>query len=256
MCGDFLFSILFFSYFQLPLLFKCFLLFCFHFYFKEDNKFYIHFQRGSPQQWIRAKGSSKSFLTKAPTPPWHHWEQSTHFFPFFWLFFYLFMLYISSFIYLSCIFTILYRFTIFLCFFLYFFSLFSPLNCESNQIEKQITKEECVISRLAEIASCSYNQELYSKLTFSFRTFSFKLSFFHKPWTKKIKSYFKSKKIISAQTPAKDSTANYANGMKSIYFSSAVLMRLQIYRTKLSCNVVSNRGFVCLKAIGKLSYCV
>lgn len=114
--------LLFFA--TLSLFFKLFLLVCFNFYFfKEDNMFYIHFQRGSPQQWIRAKGSSKSFLTKAPTPPWHHWEQSTHFFPFFWLF-YLFYTCIYVFIiYLSCFFTILCRFTIFLGFFYIFFSL-------------------------------------------------------------------------------------------------------------------------------------
>lgn len=88
--GFFVFNIVFLllstslSFFQV-----FFLLFCFNFYVKEDNMFYIHFQRGSLQQWIRAKGSSKSFLTKAPTPPWHHWEQST-----------LFSIFLAFFIYL------------------------------------------------------------------------------------------------------------------------------------------------------------
>lgn len=107
-----------------PLFFQVvsFVLFQFLF-FKEDNMFYIHFQMGSPQQWIRAKGSSKSFLTKAPTPPWHHWEQSTHFFHFFGFFIYFMCIYVFI-IYLGCFFTILYRFTIFLGFFnIYFFLL-------------------------------------------------------------------------------------------------------------------------------------
>lgn len=95
--GDFfVFNIVFLFYFQLPSLFSSFFFLCFNFYVKEDNVFYIHFQRGSPQQWIRAKGSSKSFLTKAPTPPWHHWEQST-LFSIFLAFFYLFMyIYVHS----------------------------------------------------------------------------------------------------------------------------------------------------------------
>lgn len=110
-CGDFclissyVFTTLFFLLFSFVSIFI----------FKEDNMFYIHFQRGSPQQWIRAKGSSKSFLTKAPTPPWHHWEQSTHFFHFFgFLYFhYIRRLHFYHFI----------RFTIFLYFYIVFFFL-------------------------------------------------------------------------------------------------------------------------------------
>lgn len=91
-CFQYCFSLLL----STSLSFFKFFFFCFNFYVKEDNVFYIHFQRGSPQQWIRAKGSSKSFLTKAPTPPWHHWEQST-LFSIFLAFFYLFMyIYVHS----------------------------------------------------------------------------------------------------------------------------------------------------------------
>lgn len=134
-CGDFVsFTFLLPSFFFQVV---SFVLFQFLF-FKEDNMFYIHFQRGSPQQWIRAKGSSKSFLTKAPTPPWHHWEQSTLFFPFFWLFilFYFMCIYVVFSIYLSCFFTILYRFTIFLGFYIFFFFAWfvSQWNCVSNQL--------------------------------------------------------------------------------------------------------------------------
>lgn len=97
MCwGFFCFQYCFSLLLSTSLSFFKFFFFCFNFYVKEDNVFYIHFQRGSPQQWIRAKGSSKSFLTKAPTPPWHHWEQST-LFSIFLAFFYLFMyIYVHS----------------------------------------------------------------------------------------------------------------------------------------------------------------
>lgn len=88
-------SMLFSLSFLLPsFIFQVFFSFVSIFIFKEDNMFYIHFQRGSLQQWIRAKGSSKSFLTKAPTPPWHHWEQSTLFSIFLAFFFNLFYVYI------------------------------------------------------------------------------------------------------------------------------------------------------------------
>lgn len=157
--GIFCFQYCFSFTFNFPLFFQVFfLLFCFNFYVKEDNMFYIHFQRGSPQQWIRAKGSSKSFLTKAPTPPWHHWEQST-LFSIFLAFLYLFMyIYVHSYTWVAFLpfYIDLLFFWVFFKFF--FLSLFSHWNCVPNQIEKQSRKEECVLSCLPETASRRHNQ--------------------------------------------------------------------------------------------------
>lgn len=210
MClGFFVFNIVFLLAFNFPLSFFMFFFFCFNFYVKEDNMFYIHFQRGSPQQWIRAKGSSKSFLTKAPTPPWHYWEQSTLFSIFLAFFIYLCIIYVDSHTYVA--FLPFYIGLLFFWVFFYFFflCLFSHWNYVSNQNEKQSMNEECVISAFAETASRWHSWSQTRNWLSPFALFSYtwiNLFFFHKPWTKKIKCYFKSKKIISALTPAKDSS--------------------------------------------------
>lgn len=140
-CGDFclissyVFTTLFFLLFSFVSIFI----------FKEDNMFYIHFQRGSPQQWIRAKGSSKSFLTKAPTPPWHHWEQSTHFFHFFgFLYFhYIRRLHFYHFI----------RFTIFLYFYIVFFSCLIVFQINYNNEARRKTGAHFTLNSVAAVAA-------------------------------------------------------------------------------------------------------
>lgn len=125
-CGDFLyFQCCFVSFtFCYPLsFFQVFFCFVSIFMFSKKIICFIFIFRGDRlSNGFAQKGSSKSFLTKAPTPPWHHWEQSTLFSIFLAFSFYFMCIYVCVFIiYLSCFFTILYRFTIFLGF-LYFFS--------------------------------------------------------------------------------------------------------------------------------------
>lgn len=138
---------LFFFYFNFPLFFQVFF-FCFVAIFmsKKIICFIFIFRGGSPQQWIRAKGSSKSFLTKAPTPPWHHWEQST-----------LFSIFLAFFIYL-CIYMFIhilklhfYHFIEVYYFFGFFYIFF--LSLFQLKLKKQSMKAECIVSTLTETAS-------------------------------------------------------------------------------------------------------
>lgn len=84
------------------------------------------------------------------------------------------------------------------------------------------------------------------------------LFFFHIPWTKKIKCYFKSKKIISAQTPAKDSSSKLSQRYEINLFLFCSFNATTNLKNRIVCPATWFRTGGCLvflKANGKwLSY--
>lgn len=88
MCGDFLFSILFFFYLQLPSLFSSFFFFCFVSIFmsKKIICFIFIFRGDHLSNGFAQKAPARVFLQKLQR---RHGttESNRHFFPFFWLFY-------------------------------------------------------------------------------------------------------------------------------------------------------------------------
>lgn len=130
-CGFFFFFILMF----LLLLPSLSLTVFFNFYVKDNCMSYIHFHRGSPRQWNRARSAQQEVLTK-PERRNDTTECNQRFFSFF-VFFIFFIYFI-----ICCFFTVLYKFSIFLYFFTFLFILFILLLINQKPKKNQILRKK------------------------------------------------------------------------------------------------------------------